>query len=756
MATIASLDVALSANSARLKADLDKANKHTNSFAKKASAQAQSVVKAFKAIGLAVASISAAAMIGQLAQTAAATMKASQASGIAFESFQRLRFAVEQMGVAGEEAQKALIKINEVMLSAAGGSKDAQASLARLGLSYDKLNGMSPEEKFKAVIKGLEGITDAGERAVLAQKLLGEQFAVAKLDSSKIDEASSKLVVLSEHAGRVSLAFTEASALLTLNFQNIMTNALAPVIEYVTMAVDAFNQFAATNPVLLQWVAGLGLLATAILTVGAAFTVVGAIPMAIAAAIIAAISGIIYVTNNWDSIMRSLTAFLADVFGVSVDEVNSALAQMSDVFWHVVDAAAEVWSWIVAIGEDIQRIFISAIKTAITVWSELFGAIGALFTLDFAGFASKMMNAFTAVKDHFFNAFTGAIGTLGKYLWDMFKWALAMAAQVFADALVDGINWAINKLKEAVQGIKNFFGKISMSGTMPGTHGTVASDGGIPTVTVEDPDLGPTLGYINVGGGSMPSFPGLPSSPMGQTTGTPLSEAILPPLQQIAENTDPANTDDKGSGGGSSKADKKTQEESEKTAEKVSTAFMDHIKSSFADALATGDWKGFLDSVLDNFTMNIIKQFSDGLMDALFGDTFDNIFEKFGESVSGGLNKALSGAAGSGGGGGLFGGFFSWLGGLFGGAADGGIVPMTPYSKIGRDSVPMMLMPGELVVPVDEVGNFMNGGGRGGGVTNNINITGDISRQTKQEIYAMLPEISKGVNAYNHEVGGRG
>jgi hypothetical protein len=38
----------------------------------------------------------------------------------------------------------------------------------------------------------------------------------------------------------------------------------------------------------------------------------------------------------------------------------------------------------------------------------------------------------------------------------------------------------------------------------------------------------------------------------------------------------------------------------------------------------------------------------------------------------------------------------------------------------------------------------------------NINITGDISRQTKSTIYEMLPDIANGVNGYNREVGYRG
>jgi hypothetical protein len=35
----------------------------------------------------------------------------------------------------------------------------------------------------------------------------------------------------------------------------------------------------------------------------------------------------------------------------------------------------------------------------------------------------------------------------------------------------------------------------------------------------------------------------------------------------------------------------------------------------------------------------------------------------------------------------------------------------------------------------------------------NMNITGDISRQTKAEIYKMLPQIASGVNSVNHNRG---
>ena len=65
-----------------------------------------------------------------------------------------------------------------------------------------------------------------------------------------------------------------------------------------------------------------------------------------------------------------------------------------------------------------------------------------------------------------------------------------------------------------------------------------------------------------------------------------------------------------------------------------------------------------------------------------------------------------------------------------------------------------MLQPGELVVPKDQVGNFMNGGG-GGGQVFNINVTGDVSRLTRKEIVQMMPQIAAGTNALNKENGRR-
>ena len=163
--------------------------------------------------------------------------------------------------------------------------------------------------------------------------------------------------------------------------------------------------------------------------------------------------------------------------------------------------------------------------------------------------------------------------------------------------------------------------------------------------------------------------------------------------------------------------------------------------------------------------MSGIKASMGGLMKNLFSGA-NGIFDM----IKGGLGQAAS-----------------WVSGLF--LADGGFVsgPGTSTS----DSIPAMLSNGEFVVNASATrqfapllhsintgtfGKFADGGMVGASMIAvptaadirptgaqsssqqvvNLNITGDISRQTKSEIYRMLPSIAQGVNAQNREKGYKG
>jgi len=166
-----------------------------------------------------------------------------------------------------------------------------------------------------------------------------------------------------------------------------------------------------------------------------------------------------------------------------------------------------------------------------------------------------------------------------------------------------------------------------------------------------------------------------------------------------------------GSLGGGGSGGKSTKGKEEKSwAQGIADDFAGVLKSELSDAIATGDWSTIGETLMDSLTMSIINSVVGQGIDFLMGAI--------------GFNQ-------------------------------GGIVPSTPNSKSYADSVPAMLQPGELVVPVDQVDNFMSGGSGGGGQTFNINITGDVSRLTRNEVVKMMPEIAAGTNMLNKENGRR-
>lgn len=220
-------------------------------------------------------------------------------------------------------------------------------------------------------------------------------------------------------------------------------------------------------------------------------------------------------------------------------------------------------------------------------------------------------------------------------------------------------------------------------------------------------------------------------------------------------------------------------------------SFANTFASSFKDALKTGDFSKILPALADEFTSSIIDQFVDGFTDSLFdkatgeggflskifndqeglgkdlagllqgtdgeGGIFEGIFASlkgFGETLSGffgGLFNSITQLfAGGGGGGNFLGGLFSSLFGGFKFFSQGGVVPSTPYSQAGKDSVPTMLTPGEVVLSKNDVANQSSGNGQ---VVNNFSfqVTGDIDRQTQKNIVKMIPQITAGVNNHNRE-----
>ncbi|WP_065333784.1 phage tail tape measure protein [Tritonibacter mobilis] len=756
MATIASLSIGLGADSAKLKRDLDKAESHTKKFGKKAAQNVNKLSKSFKGLGAAMAGIAAAAGVSKLLDQSDSLYKSADAAGISYEAYQRLKFGLEQSGVSSAAFQKSTTKLNKVLLDASRGSKTAGDALGRIGLSFEQLNKMKPEDRYTAVLRGLEGVSDAGQRSALSMELLGKEFANRNINTDALIEAGKGITVFSEETGQASANINDAMNRIKTSFSAVIANALIPLIDGIRPAIDAVSNFAADNPKMASALSGIAILSVSVGALGAAFSLLSWPVLAVTAAI----AGAVAIFKNWDSIVKSSDEFLSDKFGFTLTSIIEKIQNLTGWLRDNLTPAFEI--------------FKDGVGVVTENFTLLFGAMKDIFALDWQNAAAKMQTAFGNVISFFVRNFGDAIVNLVENTKAQFSFAFQAVSVAFTNFFKRAINSAlqpledfINRLVDTANSIKEFFG-----GT--GSLGHITIDG------FETLDMPQNPGWQNF------------NQTLGTSTGTGLTTAIMPPANNSTETppvTQPVTPPNSGNGegfgntasgsggsGGSAKSDAKQE---------VTDSFLDSIKSSLSQALKTGDWKEFASSIFDQITGRIIDNFANGLVDGLaeglgFGSKdgkgfFDGIFENFGKNVQGEMAGALDGSKFQGifqnfGSGlkNMFGGLFDSLKGMFGGGgglgglfggigsilgfSNGGVVPHKPgFSKLGVDSVPAMLQPGEVVIPTDEVDNVLNRGS--GATTNNFNITGDISRQTMRVFYENIPQLTQMINNQNRENG---
>lgn len=131
---------------------------------------------AVAAVGTAGAAASKA--IGSLAKSSSEAGdevdKMSQKLGLSRKGYQEWGYVLGQAGVDINSLQTGMKTMTNQIGKAKGGTKESVEAFEKLGISMDELNGMSREDAFKAIVKGMQGMEDSTERAALANKLFGK------------------------------------------------------------------------------------------------------------------------------------------------------------------------------------------------------------------------------------------------------------------------------------------------------------------------------------------------------------------------------------------------------------------------------------------------------------------------------------------------------------------------------------------------------------------------------------------------------
>ena len=218
-----------------------------------------SVLKGVAAgIGVAMAAIGTAAVTAgkklyDMANEAAAAGdeidKASQRIGLSRQGYQEWDYVLSQNGASISSLENGMKKLNNTVDDAINGSTSATDKFQRLGISMEHLQGKSREEIFEMTVKGLQGISDEGEKAAIANDLLGnssvELAALLNQTADSTEDLKNKAselgLVMSDESIDAAVNYTDAMDNLTRSFTGVKNNITSQLLPGFTMVLDGLT-----------------------------------------------------------------------------------------------------------------------------------------------------------------------------------------------------------------------------------------------------------------------------------------------------------------------------------------------------------------------------------------------------------------------------------------------------------------------------------------------------------------------------------
>jgi hypothetical protein len=298
----------------------------------------------------------------------------TQRTGLTSQALVELGYAAEQTGASMESIEKGVTKMNVLLAGADHGSKKALDAIRGLGLSFDDLKGLAPDEQFRAFAEAISQIDDPANRVAAAMKVFGKG-AVALLPmlssgAAGIDafrQASRDLgnsfdsadIGSADKLGDLFADLRTASRALAFEFGAVMSGAITTLVELLTKAIAATTHFLRENKQLVVWTvaaaSSAGVLAASVLAAGVACQgvafVLGGLKLGLAAvvpAIISVASAAAWLTTIFNPV-TALIAVIVGALAIAANELgafDAAAAALGPTFSEVAGRVMLAWKLI--------------------------------------------------------------------------------------------------------------------------------------------------------------------------------------------------------------------------------------------------------------------------------------------------------------------------------------------------------------------------------------------------------------------------
>ena len=252
MALMATLGVDTSNFDEGLKKSESKANKFGSSLKKGLAVGAKTAVAGITALTTAT-SAGAVALgkgISSVSEFGDSIQKTNQKVGLSTKSYQEWDYVMTLAGTSMSNMTTGLKTLTNKLDDAKGGSKDAQAMFAKLGISMKDINTMSREDLFAKTITGFQGMADSTERAALANDLFGRSGQEltplfnqsAELTQEQIKNANEYGMVMSDEAVQGSADFQDSLTTMTRTLGGLKNSMLGELLPASTTVMNGLTK----------------------------------------------------------------------------------------------------------------------------------------------------------------------------------------------------------------------------------------------------------------------------------------------------------------------------------------------------------------------------------------------------------------------------------------------------------------------------------------------------------------------------------
>ena len=233
--------------------------------------------------------------------------KMAKRTGFSVEALSGLTFAASQSGTSIESLEKGIKRMQMTIVDAGRGLSTAVDALAMLGMTYQDLAGMKPEAQFKKIADRLSSVTDATEKAAIANMLFGRagtsmlpMIANGAKGLDEFHKQAAKLgLIISTEAAEGAEKFTDAmdvaGRVVKMTAFNIGSALVPSLMEATQWIVDTSKEVSAwviANKEMVvsvfKWAAGIIALGATLWVFGKMIALFGGLITVIRATVVAA------------------------------------------------------------------------------------------------------------------------------------------------------------------------------------------------------------------------------------------------------------------------------------------------------------------------------------------------------------------------------------------------------------------------------------------------------------------------------------